>query len=175
MNDVPRELLMKFNMIARIAVAVTLAAACWGPGARAQQPTAASIEAARELIALKGGSMFEPLIPGVIESVKNSFVPTNPNLMPQLNEVAAQLRKEYDSKRADLLTDVARTYAAHFTEQELKDIIIFYKTPLGKKMLTEEPIALNESLSRAQDWANRFSEEVMGRFRAEMRKKGHSL
>ena len=166
---------MRFNMIARIAVAATLAVGCWGPGARAQQPSAASIEAAKELIALKGGSMFEPLIPGVIESVKNSFLPTNPNLGRELNEVSAQLRKEYDSKRADLLTDVARVYAGHFTEQELKDIIAFYRTPLGKKMVTQEPIALNESLSRAQDWANRFSEEVMGRFRAEMRKKGHAL
>jgi len=34
-----------------------------------------------------------------------------------------------------------------------------------QKMLKEEPIALDESLKRAQDWSVDFSEAVMGRFR----------
>ena len=42
-------------------------------------------------------------------------------------------------------------------------------------MITEEPIALDQSLKAAQAWANRFSEEVLGRFRVEMKKKGHNL
>ncbi len=119
--------------------------------------------------------MFEPLIPGVIESAKNSFVPTNPQLARPLNEVAAQLRKEYEARNAEILNEVSKIYAQHFTEQELKEIVAFYRTPVGKKMITQEPIALDQSLKAAQAWANRFSEEVLGRFRAEMKKKGHNL
>jgi hypothetical protein len=86
-----------------------------------------------------------------------------------------QLRKEYESKKAELVYEVAIIYAQHFTEQELKELIAFYKTPLGQKMLKEEPVAVEASLKRAQDWSNAFAEVVLGRFRSEMKKRGHEL
>jgi uncharacterized protein len=170
---------MTFRPLNRLALAA-LAAACLASAgaarAQAPAPTPVAIAAAKELVSLKGGStMFDPLIPGVIESVKNAFVPTNPQLTPQLNEVANLLRKEYDAKRAEILDGVARIYAQHFTEQELKDLVAFYKTPLGHKMITEEPLALDQSLKAAQSWATQFSDVVMERFRVEMKKKGYAL
>jgi uncharacterized protein len=144
--------------------------------AQAQTPTAGAVAAARELLAIKGGTaMFEPVIPGVVESAKNSLLPTNPNLSRELNEISLQLRKEYESKKAELVYEVAIIYARHFTEQELKELIAFYKTPLGQKMLKEEPAAIEESLKSTQQWADAFSDAVMTRFRAEMLKKGHKL
>jgi hypothetical protein len=170
---------MKTHTITRLAVAAILTGlACTGiAGAQtAASPSPAAIAAAKELVMLKGGAnMFDPLIPGVIESVKNTYVPTNPQLIQPLNEVAAQLRKDYEPKRAEILNEVSRIYAQHFTEQELKDLVAFYKTPLGQKMITQEPIALDQSLKAAQDWASKFSDEVLQRFRAEMKKKGYTL
>lgn len=144
--------------------------------AQAQNPTAAAVAAARELIQTKGGgAMFEPAVPGVVESTKNSFLPTNPNLSRELNDVAAQLRREYEAKKAEIVYEVAIVYAKHFTEQELKELVAFYRSPLGQKMLKEEPVALDESLKRAQDWTIEFADVVMARFRAEMKKRGHQL
>ena len=168
---------MTFRSLDRLVLAAVLALACLAPGgARAQAPTPAAVAAAKELVVAKGGTaMFGPLIPGVIESAKNSFLPTNPQLAPQLNEVALQLRKEYEPRYAEILDEVAGIYAAHFTEQELRDLVAFYRTPLGRKLLAQEPIALNESLKAAQNWATQFSDEVVERFKAEMKKKGHNL
>jgi hypothetical protein len=144
--------------------------------APAPAPTAGAVAAARELIVVKGGAaMFEPVIPGVIETAKNSLVPNNPNLTRELNDVAAQLRKDYEGKKAELVYEVALIYAAHFTEQELKDLVAFYKSPLGQKMLKEEPLALDQSMKKATDWSQNFSEAVLGRIRSEMTKKGHPL
>jgi uncharacterized protein len=145
--------------------------------ASAQQPSPASVDLARQVILVKGGnSMFDPVIPGVIESAKNAFLPTNPNLSKDLTEVANQLKKEYDApKRAELLNEVAKIYAQRFTEQELKDLLTFYKSPLGQKVVVEEPKALDAALQRAQDWANNFSEEVITKMRAEMKKRGANL
>ncbi len=144
--------------------------------AQAPAPSAGAVAAARELIVVKGGAaMFEPVIPGVIETAKNSLVPTNPNLSKELNDVAAQLRKDYDGKKAELVYEVALIYAKHFTEQELKELVAFYKSPLGQKMLKEEPLALDQGMKRAQDWSQEFSEAVLVRIRSEMTKKGHPL
>jgi uncharacterized protein len=169
---------MTFRSLNRLALVAALAFACFafaGP-VRAQAPTPGAIAAAKELVALKGAAvMFDPLIPGVVESAKNTFVPTHPQLVTQLNEVAAMLRKEYDPKRAEILDEVAKAYAQHFSEQELKDIVVFFKSPVGKKMLAQEPIAIDQSLKAAQSWANNFSDVVLERFRVEMKKKGVPL
>jgi hypothetical protein len=169
---------MTFRSLNRLALvaALALGSVVLAGAARAQTPTPGALAAAKELVALKGGgAMFDPLIPGVIESAKNQLVPTNPQLAKPLDEVAAQLHKEYAPKRAELLDIVAQTYANHFTEQELKDIVAFYKTPAGKKMISQEPAALQESLTAAQTWANEFSDVVLQRFRTEMQKKGYKL
>ncbi len=145
--------------------------------AQAQQPSPAAIAAAREVIIAKGATaMTQPLVLGVIESAKNTFVPTNPNLTRELNEVATALHKELDAKSNNEVVDqMARAYAARFTEQELKDLLVFYKTPLGQKMVKEEPLAIEDGLKSAQRWADAFSETVMARIRNEMQKKGHPL
>jgi hypothetical protein len=154
---------------------VAVACTCLGP-ARAQEPSAAAVALARDVIVTKGGdTLADPLVRGVIESVKNSFVPTNPNLSRELNEVATTIQKELVGKRDDVLNEFARAYAAHFTEQELKDLLLFYKTPLGKKFAKEEPAAIEDGLRRAQQWGDSFADVVMTRFRGEMQKKGHPL
>ena len=159
-----------------LALVVVLSLFVTTGATQAQQPSATAVDLARQIIVIKGGSnMFDPIIPGVIETAKNNFLPTNPGLSKDLNEVAFQLRKEFEPKREELLTEVARAYAARFTEQELRELVTFYKSPLGQKIVVEEPRALDAGLARAQEWANNFSEVVMSRMRAEMKKRGHDL
>jgi uncharacterized protein len=144
--------------------------------ATAQQPSAAALATAKELITVKGATaLWAPLVPGVIEQAKSVFLQTNPMLSKDLNEVAAKLRTEYAARSAEVVNDVAKLYAERFSEQELKDALTFYKSPLGKKMVTEEPAILDQSMRNAQNWANRLSEEVIGKMRAEMKKRGHDI
>ena len=172
--------MMHLGWLARIAVAAMLACGSLlvvsAPGAAQQKPSPAAIAAAKELLILKGGDLpFNPVVYNVIEKVKNVFLPTNPNLSKELNEVAAKLKKEYDPKRAELLNDVARMYAERFSEEEIKSLITFYKSPLGRKMVTDEPKIIDQSLNYVENWGNELSDEVLSRFREEMKKKGHDL
>jgi uncharacterized protein len=160
-----------------ICLALVVALFVTSGATQAQQPpSATAVDLARQVILIKGGNnMFDPIIPGVIETAKNNFLPTNPGLSKDLNDVALQLRREYEPKRVELINEVARAYAERFSEQELRELLTFYKSPLGQKVVTEEPRALDAGMSRAQDWANNFSEQVMTRMRAEMKKRGHDL
>jgi hypothetical protein len=168
---------MDRSSLSPIAFIVALVCACLGPlVARAQQPSPAAVALAREVMTIKGvNSMTDPLVRGVIESVKNSFVPTNPNLMRELNDVATALHKELDGRSGEVLEQMAQAYASRFTERDLKDLLVFYKTPLGQKFIKEEPMALEDGLKRAQQWADAFADTVVARMRSEMQKKGHPL
>ena len=159
-------------------LALAAAIATLAPPAIAQQkaPTASQINLARELVVIKGAAkVFEAVIPGVIEQGKSTLLAQNPALQKDLNQIGDQLRTEYAPRLNDIVTQFATMYATYFTEQELKELVAFYKTPLGQKVTTQEPEALDRGMRSAQDWAIKFSDEVMVRLRAELKKKGHDF
>jgi uncharacterized protein len=163
-----------FVPVARAAV-LGLALAAAG-AAQAQQPSPATLASARELMEIKGvKGLVEPVVVGVIQQTTGTILQTNPGLTKDLDEVSAQLRNEYQPRIAEMTNEIVQLYAQRFNEQELKDAIAFYKSPTGKKILSEEPKILDETYARVQQWANRLQNEVMLRVRAEMKKRGHNL
>lgn len=146
------------------------------PAPQVPQPSASAIALAKEVLVLKGSTnILDPLVVGVVEQTKNVLMQTNFNVAKDLNEVALELRKELAPRRDVLVEDVARMYAQRFTEQEIKDTLAFYNSPLGKKLIAQEPAFVDQSLQYAQAWANKLSEEVIGKFRAAMKKRGYDL
>ena len=160
---------------ARLAV-VAVVLAVFIPAAHAQQPPAASIAVAKQLISTTGATaVFTPLIAGVVEQAKLLFLQQDPALAKDLNEVAAKIRTDLQPRFAELNDEVAKLYATNFSEQELKDILAFYQTPSGKKFLETQPKVIDASMAFAQTWANKLSDEVIAKIRDEMKKKGHAL
>jgi hypothetical protein len=156
-------------------IAVLLAAA--SPVAQAQQqPSASSIQAAKQLIAVTGATtLFNPLITGVVEQAKLLYLQQNPALAKDLNEIAIQIRTDLQPRFSELTDEVARQYATRFTEQELKAILAFYQSPPGKKLLAGQQQVVEASMQFAQDWANKLSDLVIGRMRDELKRRGHQL
>ena len=153
------------------AIGVALVAS--SPTAYSQQPTAAAIASAKELVTITGATtLFNPLIAGVVEQAKLLFLQQNPTQSKELNEIAAKIRADLQPRFVELSNEVAKIYATHFSEQELKDLLAFYKTPAGKKLIIEQPKVADESLKFAQTWANTLSDQVIGMMRQELKKRG---
>lgn len=165
-----------FRRTRPVLAGLFVAAMLMGSPATAQQPSAGALAAARELVEIRGAAnMFDTIVGGVLEQGMGVFLQQNPGLSKDLQDVSAVIRKELAPRRGELVTEVARVYAQRFTEQELKDAITFYRTPLGRKIVAEEPAVVDRSFSMIQQWASRLSEQVLERYRAEMKKKGHDL
>jgi uncharacterized protein len=174
---------MEFPMgaieVIKIAVrpaAVAIALVAISAGAGAQQTSVAAVQTAREIIKITGATvLFTPLIPGVIEQAKNLFLQQNPALAKDLNEITVQMRADLAPRFEEITSEVAKLYAAHFTEAELKEVLAFYKTPVGMKLIAEQPKVGEEGLKFAQDWANQLSDQVTAKMRDELKKRGHTL
>jgi hypothetical protein len=171
--------MMRFMQVthggSRLTAAV-IALALISPAAQAQQPSAAAVATAKEIVSITGATaLFNPLIAGVVEQAKNLYLQQNPALSKDLNEIAAKMRTELAPRFDELNIEVAKRYAAHFTEPELKDLLAFYKTPVGKKLITEQGKIAEESLKFAQNWANALSDQVIAKMRDELKKRGHAL
>jgi hypothetical protein len=161
-----------------LALAAVPASAQQAPAAApALKPASpAAMAAAREVLALKTVSaMYANAVPGLVERTKNTLLQSNLNYQKDLNEVAVIVAKNLAGREKEIGEGMAQVYANEFTEQELKDLVTFYKSPLGQKLLTAEPRAVQMSMAYMNQWAQSFAEIINGQFRAEMKKRGKDI
>jgi hypothetical protein len=159
-----------------LAVIIALAALGLAKPAAAQTPSPNAILLAKQIVEIKGVSaMFAPLVHGVIIKVRDQFMQTNFMWGKDLNEIANNLDKEYGPRGSEVIDATARIYASHFTEAELKQLVAFYQSPLGRKSVAEEPRITDESMAYAGRWGDDLSVEIISKMRAEMKKRGHDI
>jgi len=136
----------------------------------------AALAAAKEILAMKNASaMYASAVPNLVEQTKNVLLQSNLNYQKDLNEVAVIVAKNLAGREKEIGEGMAQVYANEFTEQELKDLVTFYKSPLGQKLLASEPRAIQFSMSYMNQWAQNFAEVINGQFRAEMKKRGKDI
>ncbi|HXD33366.1 MAG TPA: DUF2059 domain-containing protein [Pyrinomonadaceae bacterium] len=77
----------------------------------------------------------------------------------KINETSSRTTnrvKELFLQRVDMkkmIENISYTvYDKHFTEEELRDLVIFYKSPTGKKVVAEMPALFAESIAIAGDF-----------------------
>jgi hypothetical protein len=139
-------------------------------------PPASAVQAARDYLAVKNArALYADAVTGVVERTKTALMQTNINYQKDLNEVAVIIAKNLAGRENEIGEGMAQIYARVFTEQELKDLTAFYKSPLGQKLLTAEPRAYQGSAAFMRDWAGEFSGVVNEQFRAEMKKRGKDI
>jgi uncharacterized protein len=172
--------LSRIILAAGLAVGLALAVA----PANAQQPAAppakpaspAAIAAAKEILAMKNATaMYAQAVPSVVEQAKTNLLQNNLNYQKDLNEVAVIVAQSLAGREKEIGDGMAKVYADAFTEQELKDLVTFYKSPLGAKLLTAEPQAIQASIAFMRQWGQAFSQVVTAQFRAEMHKRGKDI
>src|SRR3974390_2200394 len=135
---------------------LVLALALAGSPATAQQAQApappkaspAAIAAAKEILAMKNANaMFANAVPNIVEKTKTTLLQSNINYQKDLNEVAVIVAQNLAGREKEIGDGMAQIYASQFTEQELKDLVTFYKSPLGQKLLAGEPRAIQASMA----------------------------
>ncbi len=136
----------------------------------------AALAAAKEILTMKNASaMYANAVPNLVQQTKNVLLQSNLNYQKDLNEVAVIVAKNLAGREKEIGDGMAQVYANEFTEQELKDLVTFYKSTLGQKLLSSEPRAIQFSMSYMNQWAQQFAETINGQFRAEMKKRGKEI
>jgi hypothetical protein len=161
-----------------LALASTPAGAQQAPGAGpALKPaTPACMAAARDILGMKNAAaMYAQAVPNIVQQTKDQLMTTNLNYQKDLNEVAVIVAQKLAGKEKEIGEGMAQIYCNEFTEKELTDLVAFYKSTLGQKLLAAEPRAIQFSMSYMNGWAQNFAEIVNGEFRAEMRKRGKQI
>jgi hypothetical protein len=153
-----------------------LAQAAPVPQAAAPMPPADHVALARQVVELSGASSsFENVIPAFVEQAKSLFLPTNPDLGRQFNEVGDVLKAEFQPRVNELIQGIAVAYAQRFSMEELRRIQAFYQSADGQKLVRTIPSIMEETFGRSQQWSQAVTRDIVARFREEFAKRGIRL
>lgn len=145
------------NGIAAIALVVSLV-----PAAMAQDITEAHLTAARDaLAAIHATDIYDAILPAAAEQIKAQLISNNIDLEDVITKTVDEQALALASRRADLEREAARIYAAAFTEEELQDIVKFYNSEAGKKLLKSGPTAAREIDNAAAIWKRGVERDLL--------------
>ena len=52
-------------------------------------------------------------------------------------------------------------YDKYYTEDDIKQLTDFYQTPIGKKVISNTPLIMQESMQAGQSWGQKIGEKVI--------------
>jgi hypothetical protein len=159
-----------------LALIAALSAFTTAAFAQAAAPSASAVNVAREVVEASGATRsFSGVIPNILGQSLSVFVQQNPDLQKDLTESVQAIAPAFEKRVTEISDIVARVYATRFTEPELKELLTFYRSPVGKKFVSVLPNVLEESFVKTQEWGGKLSEEIVVSLRAEMKKRGHTI
>ena len=146
--------MIKFAGFGRTLAATLIVSAALAGVAKAQDVTEEQVKAARAAIdAIGATNGFDNILPGLAVRIKATLVQASPNHEAEINATVDEQALSLAPRRADLEKEAATIYAKTFTQEELKSIADFYNSPVGKKLLSDGPIATREVMKAAEIWA----------------------
>ncbi|MFZ4706156.1 MAG: DUF2059 domain-containing protein [Bacteroidales bacterium] len=72
---------------------------------------------------------------------------------------------EKEIKPDDLINTVIPIYAKYYSENDIDQIIAFYNSPAGKKMIELTPLILQESMTSGKNWGVQIAEKIIKRLK----------
>lgn len=124
--------------------------------ARADAPLSPQREAQiRKLLALtKAGEMGMQMMDQMSAQLK-----------PMFPKVPAQFWTDFfkEVKADELVSKIVPIYGKYLTEAEIGELIKFYQSPIGQKLVSAQPMIMQESMVAGQQWGRELGERVVKR------------
>jgi hypothetical protein len=160
------------RLLISMLVAVALAAPA---SAQAPAPSPDALKAAQELAALMSGDTVGQMSAAMTAQIW-------PAIERQLGSkvdaaTLAELRGEFEQSLATFskaaMADAPAVYARNFTAQELRELLAFYRSPVGAKALHTMPTVMAELGKEMAPRIQAFQTELHVRMEATLKKHGY--
>ena len=114
----------------------------------------------------------EQMTTTMMQQLSQSMKQADPNIPPRMLEIATEVARELFTKEFPSLTPkLVATYSRVLTHDEVKQLLAFYATPLGKRMIEVGPALQQAGVQAGQEWAQtlvpQLQAELMARFKKE--------
>lgn len=141
----------------------------WG---QAKDPVA--LAKAKELLTVSNLASFRDQMTALVQAQIAALVlDANPGLDDKVDDAVKDLIQPALKKRMpEYLELAAAVYADHFTRNEIEQLLAFYKSPLGQKLMREQDKLVPAMTEMAKKWVNKVGNEVLKETSADLAKRG---
>jgi hypothetical protein len=137
----------------RTAVIAALVLSSLAP--KAQDST--KIRHIRQLMEITGAAKLgNQMMTNMIATYKQSFPAAT-------TEFWDAFMKEADASQ--LMDQIVPVYAESFTDDDIQQLIAFYQSPVGRKMVDKMPVIMQQSMQIGSEWGKQLSEKVIERLK----------
>ena len=139
-------------------------------------PAASHLAVARQLVVASGLSKaFLGVVPDMAGKLNANLSQTRPEIARDLKATLDALQPEFAAYNDDIVNFAGIVYTTLMNEQECKDALAFFTSPIGKKFVDVQPGVFANMGPAMGEWSKSVSVRMMDRVRTEMKKKGHDL
>jgi len=170
---------MKVLRILALVAVLAVPGVSTGTGSAMAQDAATpeALAAARELVAILSKDTVHQLVTQVTAQVwpaiERGLRAKQPDIKP---DVVAELRTEFERIQLEymsgLMDDAPTIYARHFTVAELRELLAFYRTPVGAKSLRVLPQIMGESMTVVMPRLQTLQRQTMEAFTKILHQRG---
>ena len=150
------------------------------PGFAAQaqdKPSNEHVMAAREMLRLsQADRMFNGVLPILLKQQIQYVQSIRPGITPEALKRFEEVFDERSRKAVEIaLVKVSEIYAETFSEKEIAEISAFYKSDVGRKMITMKPQLTKDSMSVGIAWGQNIGSELGKEVLRQLKEEGHKL
>jgi uncharacterized protein len=149
-------------------VCLVVVSLAWPGKALPQTASPDALAAAKELMTeARLADQINTMLPAIMQQLKPLIAKGNPLIERDYDALVPVMMKIMNSRMDE--------YARHFTAEEMRQVVGFYRTPAGRKFLQKQPEVFEESMALGQQFGQAMARDVQDRMSEELRKRGHNI
>lgn len=122
--------------------------------ARADEDADRHAAAAEVLQTLHSADMVASILPSLVQQVRLNLTRGDPTLGKQFDGFAPHLLEQAQAQKSALMDRLVDVYAKTFTLPELKDMLAYYKSTVGQRIIETQGAINRDMLAAAREWGN---------------------
>lgn len=142
-----------------VGLSLALSLSVYVPVAVAAEPEAAKAKDIQTLLVLtKAGDLGKQVFTQVVASFQNAV----PGVPAEFwNGLVAEVKTD------EVVRLIVPIYDRHFSHQDIKDLIQFYQSPIGKKLVEKQSLLVQESMQVGEAWGKSLADKTVSRLKEE--------
>jgi len=128
-----------------------------------------------EVVMLAADNALERFSPILRKATAQNNQAISETVFAILKSSTLSLVKRQVSAKGGLMDRVVLLYDKHYSHDEIRSLILFYETPLGKKVSALRPQIAQESMVVAEEWINFLEPLLVQALARSLEKEGYAI
>ncbi len=141
----------------KLLAAAVLAVALVAPAFAADEISPERVALAKEVIELSGANKVYDNFDKNLDMVMGQMMQDKPNVdQATIDDIKKMMKEEFAAFKPQMIDNAVKIYARHFSEDDLRAMIAFYKSDAGQHLSAELPAISQETAQMNVEFMKHF-------------------